>query len=120
MSPGPATASSKSFAWRVSNTAPDRARVECRGHLISETSADFKREIKALVAGTKHVAIDFTQVAHMDSAGLGAMVGIYVSARAAGCDLRLMNFNACIRELLGITHLLDAFEQCGEGMIRMP
>ena|SRR5438270_13643417 len=110
----------KSFAWRVLNPAPERARVECRGYLIADYSAEFKQEIKTLVAATKNVVIDFSEVAHMDSAGLGAVVGIYVSARGAGCELQLINFNACIRELLGITHLLDAFQQCAEKSIRMP
>jgi anti-anti-sigma factor len=43
----------------------------------------------------------------MDSAGLGAIVGLYVSARNAKCDLLLINYNSSIEDLLRIAHLLS-------------
>jgi anti-sigma B factor antagonist len=56
----------------------------------------------------------------MDSAGLGTIVALYVSARRADCDLRLINFNKRVRELLGMTNLLSIFEACGQYFTRMP
>ena len=41
-------------------------------------------------------------------------------ARKAGCDLRLINFNKQVRQLLGLTNLLAVFEACGEFRIRLP
>jgi anti-anti-sigma factor len=46
----------------------------------------------------------------MDSSGIGAVVGVYVSARTSGCAFRVVNMNKHIRELLRMTHLLGVFE----------
>ena len=62
----------------------------------------------------------FTQVEHMDSSGIGAVVRLYVSAKKENCELRLVNFNQRIRDLLGLSGLLKIFGDCGKYMVRMP
>ena len=94
--------------------------VCCSGRLTSEHSEEFKDEVHKLIQGAKAVIVDFTQVEHMDSSGVGAVVRIYVSAMKEQCDLRLVNFNQRIRDLLGLTGLLKIFGDCGKYMIRMP
>ena len=95
-------------------------RVKCTGRLTSEWTPVPKDEVKALlpVAGT--VVLDLTEVSYMDSSGLGAVVSLYVSGKRVGCELRLINFNQRVRELLGLTHLLSALEACGEYLIKLP
>lgn len=61
--------------------------VICYSRLTSTVTEDFKREIKALIPGEKRVVLDLGQVSYMDSSGLGALVGLYVSAKTAGCTL---------------------------------
>ncbi|HEX6908706.1 MAG TPA: STAS domain-containing protein, partial [Terriglobales bacterium] len=73
-----------------------------------------------LIPQTRLLVLDLTGLAYMDSSGLGVLVGLYVSARTAGCQLQLINLNQRIRQLLGMTHLLSAFEACGKYMIKMP
>jgi anti-anti-sigma factor len=41
----------------------------------------------------------------MDSSGLGAIVGLYVSAKAANSRLKLINLNQRLKELFSITRL---------------
>jgi anti-sigma B factor antagonist len=79
-----------------------------------------RQTVKPLIPQTKRLVLDLTELAHMDSSGLGVLVGLYVSARSAGCQLQLINLNQRIRQLLGMTHLLSAFEACGKYMIKMP
>ena len=93
--------------------------VKCRGRLIAEVTPTFKIHVKDLIPGAKRVVLDFTEIEHMDSSGLGAVVSLYVSARTAGCQLGLINFNKRVRELLGMTHLLSALEVCGKYMVKM-
>jgi len=95
-------------------------RVKCTGRLTSEWTPVPKDEVKALlpVAGT--VVLDLTEGSYMDSSGLGAVVSLYVSGKRVGCELRLINFNQRVRELLGLTHLLSALEACGEYLIKLP
>lgn len=94
--------------------------VRCGGLLTAETSSAFKERVKGLLPGATHLVLDLSDVSRMDSSGLGAVVGIYVSARGAKCGLELINFNKQIRDLLGMTSLLSVFESCGRHMTRMP
>ncbi len=94
--------------------------VKCSGRLTSEVTSVLKEEVRPLLIARGIVVLDFTEVSHLDSSGLGAVVGLYVSGKRSGCELRLVNFNQRVRELLGLTHLLSALEACGEYLIKMP
>jgi anti-anti-sigma factor len=94
--------------------------VQCSGSLISENSAVLRNHVKALLPKTKHVVLDLTDLSRMDSSGLGAIVSIYISAHNAGNTLELINLNARIRELFGMTNLLSVFESCGRYGTRLP
>ena len=59
----------------------------CRGRFILETSVQFKAAVKSLSPHHKHVQADMSGVDYVDSAGLGSLVGIFVSARGDGCYL---------------------------------
>ena len=94
--------------------------VKCNGHLTFDVSANFKNEVKALIPETRRIILDLTDLAYMDSSGLGAIISVYVSAKKSGCELRLINFNKRVRDLLGITHVLSMFEDFGQFNIKMP
>jgi anti-anti-sigma factor len=94
--------------------------VRCVGHLTFDVSANFKADIKTLIPQTKRLILDFTDLAYLDSSGLGAVVSVYVSARKTGCELQLINLNKRVKELLGITHLLSVFAACSEYNVKMP
>jgi anti-anti-sigma factor len=64
--------------------------------------------------------LDLTDLTHMDSMGLGTVVRLYVSAKSAGVDLELINIGKRIRQILGVTGLLKAFEMIGDQGLRMP
>jgi anti-sigma B factor antagonist len=49
--------------------------------------------------------LDLTNVSFMDSSGLGTIVGLYISAKAAECQLRLVNLNHRVKELFRLTRL---------------
>lgn len=92
----------------------------CAGNLTSEHSSQFKKQARELVPHAKRLVMDFKEVARMDSSGLGALVGIYVSAKKANCEFLLVNYNSSIKDLLGITNVLSMFEDCGRSGMRMP
>lgn len=94
--------------------------VRCSGRLTSEYAEEFKDDVRKLIPGAKLVVLDFTQLEYMDSSGIGAVVRLYVSAKKENCELRLVNFNQRIRDLLGLSGLLKIFGDCGKYMIRMP
>ncbi len=94
--------------------------VKCSGRLTSDVTSILKSEVRSLLPHTKRIVLDLSDLVYMDSAGLGTIVGLYVSAKTAHCDLELINLNKRIRELLGITNVLSVFESCGRFLTRMP
>jgi anti-anti-sigma factor len=94
--------------------------VRCSGRLNSEYAEEFKDEVRKLIPGARVVVLDFTQVEYMDSSGIGAVVRLYVTAKKENCELRLVNFNQRVRDLLGLSGLLKIFGDCGSYMVRIP
>ncbi len=84
--------------------------VRCTGKITSATSELFQSTVKRLIPTTKKVVLDLTHVSHMDSSGLGALVGVWISAKRAGCELRLINLSQRLKGLLRITNLAKVFE----------
>lgn len=96
----------------------DATVIQCAGRLTLEHAAALKSHGKTLIPHSKRIVLDLKEVTRMDSAGLGAVVGLYVSARKAKCEFLLINYNNSIRDLLGITHLLAVFETCAQTGMR--
>ena len=86
----------------------------CRGCITTETSGRFKSEVKKLLPQSKLVIVDLGQVNHIDSSGLGTVLATYISAKSAGCDLRLVHLSQRIKDLLQLTRLPSVFEGYGE------
>ncbi|HUJ31318.1 MAG TPA: STAS domain-containing protein [Candidatus Acidoferrum sp.] len=98
----------------------DEIVVQCAGVLTAANAALLKTHAKALLPQTKHLVLDFTDLAQMDSSGLGVVVAVYISARNAGKTLELINLSARIREIFSLTNLLSVFETCGRYGTRLP
>lgn len=93
--------------------------VRCSGRLVAGYTDRFYLEVKQLMPEHKRIVLDFAQVTHMDSSGLGTLARLYVHGKSAGCVIDLMNAGKSIRHLLGITHMLSVFQLIGENNIRM-
>ena len=94
--------------------------VKCVGRLTSENAGALKAQVREMIANEKRIILDLSDLAGMDSSGLGTVVGLYVSARHAKCELQLVNLSKKVRELLGLSNLLGVFEDCGRyGVGRM-
>ena len=96
----------------------DCVAVRCTGRLVAGMSNRFYLEVSQLIPSSKRIVLDFTDLTHMDSTGLGALVRLYVSAKSAGCALQLFNLGKPIRQLLGATHLVSVFQIIGDNNIR--
>ena len=85
--------------------------VHCTGRITSDTRESLKTTVKPLISESKTVVLDLTNVSFIDSSGLGTIVGLYVSAKAANCELRLINLNQRLKELFSITRLGEVMAQ---------
>ena|ERR1700704_1030537 len=97
----------------------DLTIVRCHGQLVSELSNIFYSKVRPIIPATKRIVLDLSDVTRMDSMGLGTLVGLYTSARAAGCEMQLLHVGKRIRELLGLTNLLSVFTIIGEHGVRL-
>jgi anti-sigma B factor antagonist len=60
--------------------------------------------------GYKSIVVNLRDVRHIDSAGVGELMSCYTSARNQGGQLKLMNLNKHVHNLLQITKLVTIFE----------
>ena len=84
---------------------PTEIIVYCTGKINSNTTQSLKATVKPLFSVSKTVVLDLTHVSYMDSSGLGAIVGLYVSAKAANSALKLINLNERLKDLFSIARL---------------
>jgi anti-anti-sigma factor len=86
--------------------------VKCHGELVCGTADQLKERVRPLIPIGGRIILDLGDVKHLDSAGLGALVGLKTSAIKQGeCKLELANMTPGVLELLRITHLTQLFAQ---------
>ncbi|MGB2634011.1 MAG: STAS domain-containing protein [Candidatus Acidiferrum sp.] len=91
----------------------DALVAECHGKLTFENTQVLKDSVRERIPGHKRIVIDLKEVPQVDSSGLGAVVGLYVSARTRGCQLEVVNASQQVRDLFSMTNLLSLFEPAG-------
>jgi anti-anti-sigma factor len=94
--------------------AGDMAIVRCHGRLVAGTTQILYSEVDALMPEIQRVVLDLSDLQYIDSMGLGGLVRLYVTAKAAGCTLELLNLSQQIQHVLGMTNLLAVFPIVGE------
>ncbi len=103
---------SQGLVMAIIGTSTGEDVVQCHGRIVSETTVSLRTTVKPLFSRGKTVILDLTGVSYMDSSGLGTIASLYVSAKGAHSQLRLINLNARLKELFRITRLGQAI---GEG-----
>jgi len=84
--------------------------IKCHGRLVSENSGKIKELVKPLIAEGGHILIDLGDLGYLDSSGLGALVGLKVSALNKGfCRLELVNLTQRVKDLLSLANLTKLF-----------
>ncbi len=94
------------------------ALVRCHGKLVAGVTDVLLSGVRPLLPDHKRIVLDLSDLKHTDSMGLGALVRLYVAAKSAGCSLELTHLSQQIRNLLGLTHLLDVFVVVGESGVK--
>ena len=85
--------------------------VHCRGRLIYGEQADSLRErVNAVLQQTPRIVFHLGGVSDMDSGGIGRVVGMVVSARRAGGDIKFCHLTPHVEHVLQITGLLAVFQ----------
>jgi anti-sigma B factor antagonist len=81
----------------------------CFGKITSSTSPLLQSTVRGVIPEKKTIVLDLSNVAYVDSSGLGALVGLWVSAQKSGCELKLISLSQRVKELLHLTSLDKLF-----------
>ena len=86
--------------------------LDLDGRLVLEDGVTpFVERVNALVhQGRKKILLNFELVTYLDSAGVGAIVWKYVTARKQNSDVKLLNLKRKSQNVLMITKLLTVIE----------
>ena len=84
--------------------------VRCTGRITSTTAEFLKTSVRPLIPGAKRIVMDLTNVGFLDSSGLGTIVGLWVTAKKANCDLKLVKANHKIIDLFLMSNLASILE----------
>jgi anti-sigma B factor antagonist len=77
---------------------------------LGEGAGLLRSTIKDLVtAGNNRILLNLKDVSYIDSAGLGEMVGSYASVTNQGGNIKLLNAQSKVTDLLQITKLYTVF-----------
>ena len=102
-----------SFSYEVEKSPDDQhgnkvTTIKCRGKLTSENSNEIKELVKPLLPLGGRIVVDLGDLAFLDSSGLGALVGLKVSAVRQGLViLEFANMTPRLLELLRISGLMQ-------------
>jgi len=90
----------------------DVSLVDLAGRItLGEGSGLVRSTIKELVnSGHKNILLNLKDVSYLDSAGLGELVGAYASVTNAEGNIKLLNPQAKVHDLLQITKLYTVFQ----------
>lgn len=93
----------------------DRIIVRCAGKVNLESWTLFSRTVRGLLVEQKPIRVDLANVLHVDSTGIGAFVSVWASAKGGGGDLKFINPNRRVQDVVEITRLHDMFENFATG-----
>ena len=85
--------------------------VHCEGRIVfGDEGAVLRERIRQLLTGTPKIAVNLNGVDHIDSGGLGILVGLLISAKNRGGELKLVSPNRHVSDVLRRTNLDTVFK----------
>ena len=87
------------------------AILACHGRVMFGDEANLLRSaLKDVLTTNRKVVVDLAEVNHLDSGGLGMLVGVRSTAKADGGEIKLSGLGQRLRDVLQITKLATVFE----------
>lgn len=87
------------------------AILACHGRIMFGDEANLLRSVlRDVLATNRKVVVDLADVNHLDSGGLGMLVGVRSTAKADGAEIKLSGMGQRLRDVLQITKLATVFD----------
>ena len=78
---------------------------------LGDGSGTVRETVKGLIAkGHRRIVLNLGDVSYIDSAGLGELVGSYATMTNQGGQIKLLNAQSKVRDVLQVTKLYTVFE----------
>ncbi|PYX96339.1 MAG: anti-sigma factor antagonist [Acidobacteria bacterium] len=88
--------------------------LQCEGRIVfGDESAALRDRVRHMLSGTPKIIVNLERVDHIDSAGLGTLVGLWISAKNRGGELMLVSPNKHVNDVLRRTNLDNVFKLYG-------
>ncbi|MFN2601517.1 MAG: STAS domain-containing protein [Gemmatimonadaceae bacterium] len=103
-------------------TSNDIHIVAIAGSMDSATSPEAQKALDTVLAGAKKVALDFSKLDYISSAGLRVLLGAAKKLRASGNTLRMFGLNQSVREVFeisGFSAILAVYPSEAEALAAM-
>lgn len=86
--------------------------IDAAGRItLGDGSSAFRDLIKDMVGkGNKKILLNLGEVSYIDSSGIGELVSAYTTVSNSAGDLKLLNLNKRVKDLLQITKLYTVFQ----------
>ncbi|HEY3929684.1 MAG TPA: STAS domain-containing protein [Candidatus Koribacter sp.] len=85
-----------------SDSDPNKV-IRLKGPLVISNLFDFQTKVRA--CKSQNLIIDMTEVPYSDSAGIGVLMGAYISREKVGHKLLLVGVNQRVRSVLQVTQV---------------
>jgi len=90
----------------------DAAILDIIGRVtLGDGLGDLRDSIREALAGDqKNILLNLAEVSYIDSSGLGQLIGSYATVTSRGGQMKLLNLQKRVNDLMQITKLLTVFE----------
>ena len=93
-----------------SSRAGDVAILQCKGRLVRGNPVLALRDAVTRLHDVRIIVLDLTALENLDGGGLGMLVLLHRWAREHEVQIKLVNVNAFVREMLDRTRLTCVFD----------
>ncbi len=102
--------------WKIEGTDPDGyERISLRGDCDLYNAPAFATAmLTRMETGMRKVRFNFSEVAYLDSSGVGALIKIVQAARRLSRDLRFCGIAGSPRKVLRMSNILSLLKEDGE------
>ena len=100
-----------SLKINVRETA-DATILDMSGRIsLGEALGELRDSIREALAGDqKNILLNLAEVSYIDSSGLGQLIGSYATVTNRGGQMKLLNLQKRVNDLMQITKLVTVFE----------
>jgi len=89
----------------------DVVLLDLSGSFVIGEDGEFKHLVATKIkAGSRKLIVNLAKVGHMDSSGLGELIAGYIAMQRAKGQIKLLNVNNRLNDLLITTKLITVFE----------